>query len=114
MKELICIVCPNGCRLRVDPDADFAVSGAKCSRGIEYGKTELCNPTRVVTSTVCIEGGAYPRLPVKTDHPIAKSKVFDVMRLLDGVTVKSPVRTGDVILRNILGTDVSIVACKDM
>ena len=114
MKELICIVCPNGCRLRVDEDKDFAVSGAKCARGIEYGKTELQNPTRVVTSTVCIEGGAYPRLPVKTDRPIAKSKVFDVMRLLDGVTVTSPVRTGDVILQNILGTDVSIVACKDM
>ena len=114
MKELICIVCPRGCHLRVDEENGYSVSGAGCARGVEYGKTELQNPTRVVTSTVCIEGGAYPRLPVKTDRAIAKSKVFDVMRLLDGVTVTSPVRTGDVILQNILGTDVSIVACKDM
>lgn len=114
MKELVCIVCPNGCRLRVDEENGYAVVGAKCERGIEYGRAELQNPTRVVTSTVRLVGGNSPRLPVKTDRPIAKGKIFEVMHLLDEIEATSPVRTGDVLARDILGTDVSIIACKDM
>ena len=114
MKELICISCPNGCHLKVDEENGYAVTGNKCERGVEYGKNELLNPVRTVTSTVRIEGGAHPMLPVKTDKPISKDKIFEVMRLLDGVTVKSPVRVGDRILENILSTDVSVVACKNM
>lgn len=114
MKELICISCPNGCHLKVDEENGYAVTGNKCERGVEYGKNELLNPVRTVTSTVRIEGGAHPMLPVKTDKPISKDKIFDVMRLLDGVTVKSPIHVGDKILENILSTDVSVVACKNM
>ncbi len=114
MKELICTSCPNGCHLKVDDENGYTVTGNKCERGIEYGKAELLNPVRVVTSTVKIDGARYPRLPVKTNHPISKSLIFDVMRLLDDITVKSPVKIGDVIAENILGTDISVVACKNM
>ena len=61
MTELICIVCPKGCHLKVDEEKDFAVTGNGCPRGAEYGKKELTNPTRVITSTVCVEGGAIRR-----------------------------------------------------
>ena len=70
MKELICIVCPKGCHLKVDEENGYAVTGNSCPRGAEYGKNELSNPTRMLTSTVCIEGGIYPRLPVKTSQAI--------------------------------------------
>ena len=58
MKELICIVCPNGCHLKVDEENGYNVTGNKCERGAEYGKAELLHPVRVVTSTVRIEGAA--------------------------------------------------------
>ena len=113
MKEIICIVCPNGCRLSVSDDGE-KVTGAQCPRGIDYGKKEVTNPTRVITSTVRIKGGVHSRLPVKTDKDIDKKLIFDVMRLLDNVEVSNPIKRGDVILPNVLGTDVNIIASRDM
>ena len=60
MKELVCIVCPNGCRLQVDDEHGYTVTGNRCPRGAAYGKTECTHPTRVLTSTVAIAMIAYP------------------------------------------------------
>ena len=114
MKELICICCPNGCHLKVDPEKGYTVSGNKCEKGAEYGKAELLHPVRVVTSTVRIEGAAHPRLPVRTDKAIDKAKMFEVMALLENVTAKVPVSCGDVLLAGILGTDANVIACRDL
>ena len=111
MKELICITCPKGCHLKVDEDT-FAVTGNSCPRGAEYGENELRNPLRVVTSTVVLEGAAARRLPVKTDKPIPKGKMFELMKLLNDVRAKAPVRVGDVLLANVVGTDANVVATK--
>ena len=42
MKELICIVCPRGCVLKVDKQGN--VTGNLCPRGIKYGIQETTNP----------------------------------------------------------------------
>lgn len=110
MKELICIVCPRGCHLKIDKDLN--VTGNGCKRGIEYGKNELTNPTRMITSTVLIENGEIERLPVRTDKPISKSKVFDVMNELNNIKVSAPINVGDVIISNILDTDVNIISTR--
>jgi CxxC motif-containing protein len=112
MTEVICIVCPKGCHLKVDETDDYRVTGAGCERGIAYGKKELTNPTRVITSTVRVEGAVTARLPVKTDRDIPKGKIFKAMALLDDVTVTSPVNIGDVIVPNILGLDANFVATR--
>ena len=114
MKELICICCPNGCHLQVDEQREYTVSGNQCEKGAEYGRTELLHPVRVVTSTVRITGAAQPRLPVRTDRPVEKGRMFEVMELLNGITVAAPVHIGDVLLRGLLGTDAALIACKDM
>ena len=114
MKELICIVCPQGCRLRVDEANGYAVSGNRCARGEEYGRTELLNPTRVLTSTVEVEGSHIARCPVKTDGVIPKGKMFEAMELVRAVKVCAPVKTGQVIIADILGTGVNLVATRDM
>lgn len=114
MKELICIVCPNGCHLKVDEENGYNVTGNKCERGAEYGKAELLHPMRMVTSTVRIDGASCRRLPVKTSAAVDKSRIFDVMALLDGVCVRAPVHAGDVIVPDLFGTGVSIIACKSM
>jgi CxxC motif-containing protein len=114
MTELICIVCPKGCHLHVDEQNDYAVTGNSCEKGAAYGKKELVNPTRVVTSTVKIHGTACRRLPVKTDSAIPKAMVFDAMRLLDDVDVAAPVAIGDIIIENILSTGVNFVATKNI
>ena len=114
MKELICIVCPQGCHLKVDEENGFAVTGNTCPRGAEYGKMELTHPTRMVTSTVRCQGGLYPRCPVKTDQAVPKESVFDVMAALEGITLTAPVRVGQVVMENVCGTGTNIVATRDM
>ena len=114
MTELICIVCPRGCHLKVDEENGYAVTGNTCKRGEEYGKKELTNPTRVVPSTVKIKGGIHRRLPVKTSKPIPKNLIFKAMKLLDTVEVTSPVKRGDVVYKDILGTGIDFIATRDM
>lgn len=114
MKELICIVCPKGCHLKVDEEHDYAVTGNGCPRGAAYGKTELTNPTRVVTSTVRCVGGSYPRCPVKTAGAVPKGKIFAVMEALDHVELTAPVSVGQVIIENVCGTGVNVVSARSM
>lgn len=114
MKELICIVCPKGCHLKVDEENGFTVTGNSCPRGAEYGKVELTNPTRVVTSTVRCQGGVHPRCPVKTDRAVPKGKMFEVMQALEGVVLTAPVEVGQVVLENVCGTGASIVTTRSM
>ena len=112
MKELICIVCPKGCHLHVDEANGYQVTGNGCPRGAEYGKIELTHPTRVVTSTVRCAGGRYPRCPVKTDRPVPKERIFDVMRALDEVEVAAPVQVGQVVISDVCRTGANVVATR--
>ena len=112
MKEIICIVCPKGCLLTVEDGKNYKVSGNLCLRGEEYGREELHNPVRMVTSTVRLAGAIHPRCPVKTTNPIPKSLIFDAMRLLDDVELSAPVEEGTVVVRDICGTGVDFVTTR--
>ena len=114
-RSLICISCPMGCPLTVELNGSeiISVTGQTCKRGEVYARKEVTNPTRIVTSTVKVEGGAVDMVSVKTRDDIPKDKIFDCVRALKGITVKSPVRIGDVIVRDAAGTGVDIIATKD-
>ena len=113
--QLICIVCPMGCHLEViKENNEYNVTGNICPRGKAYGVKELTNPTRVVTTTVKIKGGLLNRLPVKTKDAIPKKKLFDCMKFIDSIEVKSPICVGDVIVKDILSTGVDLVAARSM
>lgn len=113
-KELICIGCPMGCPVTVTVEGGkaVAVTGNTCPRGKAYAEKEVTNPTRIVTSTVKVEGGERPFVSVKTKEDIPKGKIFDCMRAINGITAKAPVRIGDVVLEDAAGTGVPIVATK--
>lgn len=113
MTELICIVCPKGCHLSVDEGKDYRVMGAGCVRGEDYGKKEITNPTRVLTSTVRIEGAVHPCCPVKTADAIPKDCIGEAMDLLKNVRLRSPVSIGDAVIRDICGTGIDWVVTKD-
>lgn len=112
MTQLICIMCPKGCRLKVDEENGFQVTGNSCEKGAVYGKNELQNPTRVITSTVKIDSETHRRLPVKTNGEIAKDKIMEATALLDNVTVKAPIHCGEVVLANVLNSGVDFVCTK--
>lgn len=114
-RELICIGCPMGCPLSVELDGGEVVSvtGQTCKRGEVYARKEVTNPTRIVTTTVKVEGGTVDMVSVKTREDIPKDKIFQCVKALKGVTVQAPVHIGDVILANVAGTGVDIVATKN-
>ena len=112
-KELICISCPLGCHLTVDAD-NKTVTGNTCKRGEVYGLNEVINPVRVITSTVKIEGARLPVLPVKTNGAIPKSLNFEDIKVINDVICKAPIKVGDIIIKDILGTGVDVVASRSL
>lgn len=114
--ELICIGCPLGCRLTVtkNDDESWLVKGNQCNNGKDYGIKEMTNPTRVLTTTVKITGSYIKRLPVRTDKAIARKLIYDAMKLINRVEVKAPVRMGDIIIENILDTEVNVIASRTL
>lgn len=114
IKEMICILCPVGCHLSIDIENDYKVTGNSCPKGEKYGKEELISPKRVVTSTVRVIGGIHNMAPIKTDKPIPKDRVLECMELLRSIKIKSPMNVGDILIRNILGTDSNIVLTRDI
>lgn len=115
-QELICINCPMGCRLEVTEteNGGWLVEGNQCSRGKSYAIIELTAPTRILTTTVRINNGALKRLPVRTNSGIPKEKVFEAMAVVNQVVVDSPIKRGDVIIKNLLGTNADLIASRSM
>jgi CxxC motif-containing protein len=117
ISHYLCIGCPRGCRLEVEEDElgeVVEVRGWSCRKGEKYAKQEHVDPRRVIATTVRVQGGLWAKLPVKTSDEIPKDKVIDVVREARQMTVTAPVKMGDVILSNVLGTGVDIVASRDM
>lgn len=113
--ELTCIQCPIGCTLTVTVDGEnVTVTGNTCPRGRVYGIKEVTHPSRTVTSTVPVTDGEIPRLSVKTKTDIPKEKIFDVMEVIRKTKVKAPVNLGDVIIENVCGTGVDVIATKSV
>ena len=115
-RELTCIGCPMGCLLTVTLDNGEVteVKGNTCAKGDIYARKEVVNPTRIVTSTVKIEGGDKERVSVKTANDIPKNKIFDVMKDIDAVTAEAPKKIGDVIIDNVAGTGVAVIATRNI
>jgi CxxC motif-containing protein len=90
------------------------VRGHSCKRGKEFAVQEHTDPRRFVTTTVRIEGGLWPRLPVKTAASVPKGRVADVAKVLHELTLEAPVAMGDVVLADVLGTGVDVVATRDL
>ena len=111
-KSLICVSCPLGCLIEVEIENGevVAVTGNTCKRGDAYARAEITNPVRSLTTSVKVENGMYAVAPVKSSGPVPKNKMFDCMKEINAVTINAPVKIGDVVIENILGLGVDIVA----
>lgn len=109
-RDLTCIVCPRGCQMHVSvaEDGAITVTGNTCPRGKAYAEAEMTHPTRTLTTTVATADGSM--LSVRTKEPIPKEKLFEAMKVLNSVTVKTAVNFGDVIVADLLGTGADVIA----
>ena len=122
MREMICINCPIGCNLKVygDNEENIRVEGNKCPRGLQYGKDEVLNPKRMVTSSVPLRKdentGIYQMISVKTSEAVPKELIFSVIKEIKSIDLKSngikKIEVGDVLLENVCNTGVDIVATQ--
>jgi len=115
-RDLTCIGCPMGCQVTVEFEGQeiLNITGNTCPIGDTYARNEVFNPERVVTSTVVVDGGDKHRCSVKTNGNIPKAKINECMKLIDAVRVPAPVKIGDVVIKDVLGTGVDVVATKNV
>lgn len=115
MKEMTCIVCPNGCRLTVsETENGIQVEGNRCKRGYNFAVSEIKHPMRTICSTVKTIFKNVPVVPVRVSKEIPKEKIFDIMKEINKVVVKNKLGTGDVVIKNVLGLDADIIITSDI
>ena len=117
-----CTTCPSECLLTVEVERDAdgnvaevrSVTGNSCPRGDKFANQEFTCPMRVLTTTVAVSGGDEALLPVRTAEAIPLALHAQAMDLIRGLVVKAPIRMGDVILPNLLDTNIDLVASMDI
>ena len=114
-QTITCISCPVGCRMtvQVEDGAFVSVTGNTCKRGEVYARQECVAPERIVTAVIPVEGSVTP-LSVKTRTPIPKAKIANCMAALAAVKLAAPVAMGDVVLPDVCGTGVDVIATKSV
>lgn len=118
---LTCIICPMGCSMEVEVETNasgqkkvLSVKDNGCKRGEQYAAKELQNPTRTLTTTIKVEGGELPLVPVKTTGEVPKASLLQCMEVVRRASCKAPVKRGDVLIYDLLGTGVNVIACADI
>ena len=114
--KITCIICPLGCSLIIEHSdgAIDSIEGFLCKKGKDYAFEELLNPVRTLTTTIMVKDGIIPLVSVKTSKPIPKGKLFEVMDAVSGIEVSAPVKIGDVMVENVLGLDVDMIATRNV
>ena len=114
--NLICTACPQGCTLTavIENGAVIAVRGYNCKKGLDYGVAEMTDPRRMVATTVKVKNGFHPLLPVYTERPVPKPLIPQILDEIRKVEVTAPVKMKSVIVENVLGTGVNVLASRDM
>lgn len=114
-RQLICIECPKACNLSVDIEncRVVKVTGNQCPKGEEYAVSEIENPCRILTTTVFTEGLFLKMLPVRTDRPIPKERIFKAIDEIRRIKVDKALHAGDIILEDLLGMGINLVSTRD-
>lgn len=113
IKNITCVTCPMGCGITVELDDKgevISVTGNTCKRGEIYAKNECTHPQRSLATTVKVNGGIHNVVPCKSKGALPKEKIFDCMEQINKAEVKAPVTLGDVLIENVCGTGIDIVA----
>lgn len=116
IRDFTCIICPNGCDLRVNINNDIIISidGASCDKGDKYVKQELTNPQRTIATSVLVIGGEIPLASVRLSKPIPKDRIFDVMEEIKKIKVDAPVNIGLIVQKDILGLGSDVIITKNV
>ena len=116
-QRLTCIICPQSCDIVVTFDEQQSLTdlrGHQCLRGKQYVTSEVLDPVRILTALVRVEGGAIRMCPVRTREPVAKGSIRELARVTCQLSVRAPIKSGDIIIHNILGTNTDLIATRNV
>jgi len=113
-RELVCIICPNGCRIKVKYEGINikSIKGDECPKGKDYVKNEITNPLRVFTGSVLVENGDFSLVSVKTPVPIPKKYLKKIGEITRRIKVDAPVEIGQIIASNLLDNNIDLIATR--
>jgi CxxC motif-containing protein len=113
-REIICIMCPLGCRIKVQVEGQevIQVEGEGCKKGVTYAQQEVTFPGRILTTTVSTDSPEMPLLPVRSNKALPKEKLIECMKHISKHSVTGSVQLGQAVIENILGLGADIVACR--
>lgn len=116
IKVIRCIVCPTGCSIKVigKDDKEVSFEGYTCNRGLEYAEQEFREPKRILTTTMKVENGALPLIPVRTNKPLLKDKLNEALEIIAQSQVQAPIKMGDILIENILEMGINIIASRNL
>jgi len=104
--ELICIVCPMSCTLKVRvTDSNIEVSGNQCIKGVDYAKQEVVNPVRHVMTVARVRGGDFQTVSLITSKPVPKACIEKVMEVSAQLELEAPIELGQVVVKDICGAN---------
>ena len=112
--EITCIVCPTGCKVRIVKEGSkvIEISGHTCKRGKVYASQEAVAPQRTLTTSVKVTGGDFALVSVKSAAPVPKARLFDLMKVVQKLETAAPIRVGDVVVHDVLGLGIDLVATR--
>lgn len=120
-RHFYCTTCPSECALTIDSSIDengvehvLSVQGNRCARGRKFAEQEVIRPMRILATTIVVRGGDEKLLPVRTARPIPRDLHLRAMRDIRHASVTAPVRMGDVVMSDLLGTGVDLVASMNV
>ena len=118
MKTIICLDCPSACVMVVKLDGMgnvVDIEGAKCKKGEEFARSDIKEPKRILTTTVRVMSTdkEHPLLPVKSALPIPIRSINAAVLELAKARISVPVHVGDVIIKDIAGSGIGIVATSE-
>jgi CxxC motif-containing protein len=116
VRKVTCIECPKGCSIDVHIENETIrhITGNLCAKGEQYAHAEVDAPERILTSTVLARGLSLQFVPVRSDKPIPKEKIFEAMRVIHGLVISSPLKTGSIILPHFVNTEANLIVTRDV
>ncbi len=111
-KEFTCIICPNSCVIQVEKRDDYVITGAGCKRGKKYVLEEMTDPKRTIATSAAVKGGVLPLVSVRLTEPIPLARIREGVEIIHQLCVKAPVKSGEILIYNILGYPCNVIATR--
>ena len=111
--RLTCLLCPIGCELEGDTDGDrVEVRGHQCDKGLDFAAEEILRPTRNLATSVPLKGTVDRMVSVRLSGRVPREMIFPILSEIKALRPSAPVRRGDVLITDVCGTGVDVIATR--